>query len=388
MPQVWIKRLRSTSKPAHVPHVLVVLPKPRDFQRFRLVQTIILCDILKSGDGRRQFGEANLFMSHVDATYFLWSPHDLNIRLSAPSMPGPASDEFSYVSNPQAFLAIALPIKLRVCPSNTPSLSQLLPASSSRKHLCRVRHNLSKRDRPISILVEDLKSGERDGYYFCQLLLMIPNYSFGLKQLSNTITPLWYPGEPALFKDTTSISCIYRRSNFSFISRLLLPANESSSLGKFFGSWHSLGDRSPLLPKRRNDDTEFFDFIRRCLAACHAGKKGHKRCGRQKASPLPRRLLQVTDSQFRLVENENSLGQYVALPYCWGTNPYARFMTLLSNIHEMKEGILWRRLPILFRNAITITRKLGIQFIWIDSLCIVQDDEGDESQFSILNRPQ
>lgn len=244
-----------------------------------------------------------------------------------------------------------------------PSLSQLLPVSSSRKHLCHVCHNLSKRDRPISILVKDLQGGESDGCYFCQLLLMIANYSNdlpGLKQLSNTITPLWYPGEPALFKDTTSISCIYRRSNFSFISRLLLPANESGALGKFFGSWHSLGNRSPLLPKRRNDDTESFDFIRRCLAACHAGKKGHKRCGRQKASPLPRRLLQVTSSQVRLVENEKSLGQYVALSYCWGTDPYARFMTLLSNIQEMKEGILWRRLPILFKNAITITRKLGI----------------------------
>src|SRR5271170_8055968 len=40
-------------------------------------------------------------------------------------------------------------------------------------------------------------------------------------------------------------------------------------------------------------------------------------------------------------------------------------------------GIPWSSLPETFQDAITITRKLGIQYLWIDALCIVQDDLSD-----------
>jgi hypothetical protein len=43
----------------------------------------------------------------------------------------------------------------------------------------------------------------------------------------------------------------------------------------------------------------------------------------------------------------------------------------------MKRNIPWNQLSKTFQDAITITRKLGIQYIWIDSLCIVQDDKED-----------
>jgi hypothetical protein len=38
------------------------------------------------------------------------------------------------------------------------------------------------------------------------------------------------------------------------------------------------------------------------------------------------------------------------------------------------------KLPKTFRDAVNVTRALGIQYIWIDSLCIVQDDMGDWEQ--------
>lgn len=35
----------------------------------------------------------------------------------------------------------------------------------------------------------------------------------------------------------------------------------------------------------------------------------------------------------------------------------------------------WERVPATIQDAIILDRKLGIRFLWVDRLCIVQDDE-------------
>lgn len=41
------------------------------------------------------------------------------------------------------------------------------------------------------------------------------------------------------------------------------------------------------------------------------------------------------------------------------------------------KSIPWSRIPRTFRDAIKVTRALGIAHVWIDSVCIIQDDKGD-----------
>jgi hypothetical protein len=50
---------------------------------------------------------------------------------------------------------------------------------------------------------------------------------------------------------------------------------------------------------------------------------------------------------------------------------------LTTNIIQHYEVIVWGTLPLTFREAIHFTRRLGYQYLWIDSLCIVQDDEDE-----------
>lgn len=67
--------------------------------------------------------------------------------------------------------------------------------------------------------------------------------------------------------------------------------------------------------------------------------------------------------------------RYAALSHCWGA---VQPRTLLqSNLHALMDGILLVDLPKSFQDAIYTTRKLGIQYLWIDSLCIMQDSEED-----------
>ena len=54
-----------------------------------------------------------------------------------------------------------------------------------------------------------------------------------------------------------------------------------------------------------------------------------------------------------------------------------RFCTYVDNIEELKKHIPFNRLPQTFKDAVTATRALNIRYLWIDSLCIIQEDPED-----------
>jgi hypothetical protein len=66
---------------------------------------------------------------------------------------------------------------------------------------------------------------------------------------------------------------------------------------------------------------------------------------------------------------------YLALSYCWGT--LRIFSTTKDNLEDHMKGIAWERLPTTFQQAIEVAQNLGYEYIWIDSLCIIQHDEED-----------
>ncbi|KEZ43450.1 hypothetical protein SAPIO_CDS4636 [Scedosporium apiospermum] len=68
--------------------------------------------------------------------------------------------------------------------------------------------------------------------------------------------------------------------------------------------------------------------------------------------------------------------RYTTLSHCWGgatTIPKLTHQTL----SQFKSGIRFKDLPRNFQDAISITRNLGLEYVWIDSLCIIQDSPSD-----------
>lgn len=53
------------------------------------------------------------------------------------------------------------------------------------------------------------------------------------------------------------------------------------------------------------------------------------------------------------------------------------FETTKANIQQRSNGVLISGLPKSFQDAVNITRELGYGLIWIDRICIIQDDEQD-----------
>jgi len=74
--------------------------------------------------------------------------------------------------------------------------------------------------------------------------------------------------------------------------------------------------------------------------------------------------------------------RYVTLSHCWGN--LAIFKLMSSNFENLMEVLPLEHLTQIFRDAIELTRRLGIHYIWIDSLCIIQDSKEDWAQESAV----
>ena len=68
---------------------------------------------------------------------------------------------------------------------------------------------------------------------------------------------------------------------------------------------------------------------------------------------------------------------YACLSYCWGQGNQNSIITTKSNLKAHKLRIELRTLPRTIRDAVHVTRELQISYLWIDDLCIVQDDGFD-----------
>ncbi|KAK3648345.1 hypothetical protein LTR56_007462 [Elasticomyces elasticus] len=104
----------------------------------------------------------------------------------------------------------------------------------------------------------------------------------------------------------------------------------------------------------------------------------HQQCPANVVSTLPTRVLYVGAGSLRLMKSQGRKGEYATLSYCWGAaRPYCTTKASLSNHLTYIDPY---DLPQLYRDAIEVTRGLGHTYLWIDALCIVQDDETDRQR--------
>lgn len=103
----------------------------------------------------------------------------------------------------------------------------------------------------------------------------------------------------------------------------------------------------------------------------------HRRCDLERQPFYPTRLLSIAADTIQLVITEGWPDRplYATLSHCWGK---IEFDTLKSNnIEDLKHGIKNRYLSKTFADAIKIARFVGLNYLWIDSLCIIQDNIKD-----------
>ena len=121
-------------------------------------------------------------------------------------------------------------------------------------------------------------------------------------------------------------------------------------------------------------------IVKTWLSAC---RERHEKCSWSAKGELPTRLVAVDrteekkDLSIRLCHSDSlpRETEYVSLSHCWGKVPF--FKLTQDKLQELEQSIPLQQLPMVFQDAIRITYDLGFRYIWIDSLCIIQDSRDD-----------
>ena len=105
----------------------------------------------------------------------------------------------------------------------------------------------------------------------------------------------------------------------------------------------------------------------------------HTKC-RRPSSFLPTRLIRIDCNGQRLILSASlkTCPPYVTLSHCWGRLDI--FRLLEKNLTTLQKDIPYTKLCRTFQEAIYVARKLGFEYLWIDAMCIIQDNPEDWRQ--------
>jgi hypothetical protein len=88
------------------------------------------------------------------------------------------------------------------------------------------------------------------------------------------------------------------------------------------------------------------------------------------ATQAPSRLIELLGkNELRVVDTSNTVQyekRFAALSYVWGANQ--TFVLLSTSKHMLTMGFKIEQLPQTIQDAITVTRRIGLRYIWIDAL--------------------
>ncbi|KAI1176139.1 heterokaryon incompatibility protein-domain-containing protein [Nemania sp. FL0916] len=93
----------------------------------------------------------------------------------------------------------------------------------------------------------------------------------------------------------------------------------------------------------------------------------------------PARLIDVVQTPIRLIPSDEAIPStpYTTLSHVWGPDPTNILRLEVANLEQFSSEIPWHMLPRKYKDAIKVTRILGFRYVWIDSLCIIQDSVED-----------
>ncbi|KAK4158962.1 HET-domain-containing protein [Cladorrhinum sp. PSN259] len=146
---------------------------------------------------------------------------------------------------------------------------------------------------------------------------------------------------------------------------------------------------------RREDDPAWFAITKKlarawydeCTRPLNAGGY-HAHCRASNAEEgsafMPRRLIHVGTGSFlspRIVDSEGygllaHPAPYLTLSYCWGETQ--RLKLVKGNLDTLKKRLPVEELSLTIQDAIKVTKALDFRWLWVDALCILQDDDDDK----------
>lgn len=121
--------------------------------------------------------------------------------------------------------------------------------------------------------------------------------------------------------------------------------------------------------------------VQKCRTWLKQCQNHHLLCPRGSQSRLPSRILDVSPgvdkSYITLhVSHPDEMAAYLALSYRWGGPQHVTLTS--STLEAAHKGVQVDTLPQTLKDAVQVTRELGIRYLWVDALCIMQDSAEDK----------
>lgn len=139
-------------------------------------------------------------------------------------------------------------------------------------------------------------------------------------------------------------------------------------------------DTPDVFEEARAHGGHFFaaDTIRFAKSRIRICTQSHLTCN--SSAPLPLWVIEISDDGLaaRLVPGSRRVARYVTLSYKWGNA--TRYTMTTANRSFLQHGIPLDQLPKTFSDAIELTHKLSYKYLWIDALCITQNDSREVSE--------
>ncbi|KAH6722165.1 heterokaryon incompatibility protein-domain-containing protein [Leptodontidium sp. MPI-SDFR-AT-0119] len=131
--------------------------------------------------------------------------------------------------------------------------------------------------------------------------------------------------------------------------------------------WSVIGQAT----ERKESALESIPVLKGWIETCRAS---HPQCSMRNPN-LPTRVIDVDGDTLSLYISRHEKEPYAALSHCWGKQLVIQ--THKSSFEDRILDIPWGSLSSTFQDTVTTTRLLGLKYLWIDSLCIIQDDAED-----------
>jgi Heterokaryon incompatibility protein (HET) len=139
--------------------------------------------------------------------------------------------------------------------------------------------------------------------------------------------------------------------------------------------WSTLGAAVEI--SSHSGSERCFEQVEKWINTCQTNPD-HQHCQTaDKGLALPARLLNISPNgdSLKICTKFPKNVKYIALSHCWGNSQ--TLTTTKANLKSHMNGISDDALPPLFQDTISICQKLSTEYVWIDSMCIIQDDHRD-----------
>ncbi|KAK8022156.1 HET-domain-containing protein, partial [Apiospora rasikravindrae] len=253
----------------------------------------------------------------------------------------------------------------------TPSIESL-PAADSLCSWCRYSedHHPStsavKRSRGFNKDFRRLKKGAAESCWLCQALL--------------SATQLWRDFDVTIFDRMIQFDAHYNFERFTISGQACFPGVQIYCPEGKPQALRLITDREiPTTALYQSSYNFVSRNLRQCIethTACHQSQLGLRDA---LGGEWPKRMLRIDKqrSQVKLVPFELSMAsKYMALSYCWGCQK-GHLRATSETLPQLCKGVSINSLPRTLEDAVQVAISLGSELIWIDSVCIIQDDPQD-----------